>query len=55
MIDEFQDTDGAQRDIAFRIGGLDGSAPEAGPGPVLFLVGDPQQSIYGFRGADITV
>ena len=55
VIDEFQDTDGAQRDIAFRIAGLDGSAPEAGPGPALFLVGDPKQSIYGFRGADITV
>ncbi len=54
IIDEFQDTDSAQRDIAFRIAGL--PEPDAGPkGPQLFLVGDPKQSIYGFRGADISV
>ncbi|MGE0441437.1 MAG: UvrD-helicase domain-containing protein [Gemmatimonadales bacterium] len=54
IIDEFQDTDSAQRDIAFSIAGL----PEPGDGsggPQLFLVGDPKQSIYGFRGADISV
>ena len=48
IIDEFQDTNGAQRDIAFAIAG-------EGAGPQLFLVGDPKQSIYGFRGADIAV
>ena len=47
IIDEFQDTDHAQRDIAFSIG-------RAGR-TKLFLVGDPKQSIYGWRGADITV
>lgn len=52
VIDEFQDTDGAQRDIAFEIAGL-GAIP--GTGPQLFLVGDPKQSIYRFRGADISV
>ena len=52
VIDEFQDTDGAQRDIAFEIAGL-GTIP--GAGPQLFLVGDPKQSIYRFRGADISV
>ncbi len=52
IIDEFQDTDGAQRDIAFLVAGLAGPK---GPGPALFLVGDPKQSIYGFRGADISV
>ena len=52
VIDEFQDTDGAQRDIAFEIAGL-GAIP--GVGPQLFLVGDPKQSIYHFRGADISV
>lgn len=44
LIDEFQDTDHIQYDIfstAFK-----GSTP-------LFLIGDPKQSIYGFRGADI--
>ena len=47
IIDEFQDTDHAQRDIAFTIGDTDKTK--------LFLVGDPKQSIYGWRGADITV
>ncbi|MGH7927667.1 MAG: UvrD-helicase domain-containing protein, partial [Candidatus Binatia bacterium] len=53
IIDEFQDTDDAQRDIAFWIAGIgDASATD---GPQLFMVGDPKQSIYGFRGADICV
>jgi ATP-dependent exoDNAse (exonuclease V) beta subunit len=52
VIDEFQDTDGAQRDIAFHIVALDGPA---GDGPTLFLVGDPKQSIYRFRHADVNV
>ncbi|WP_419949884.1 UvrD-helicase domain-containing protein [Candidatus Palauibacter sp.] len=48
IIDEFQDTDFTQRDIAFAIG-------RAVDRPQLFLVGDPKQSIYRFRGADISV
>ena len=52
VIDEFQDTDGAQRDIAFRIAGLENGDSA---GPQLLLVGDPKQSIYRFRGADVTV
>jgi ATP-dependent exoDNAse (exonuclease V) beta subunit len=48
IIDEFQDTDGAQRDIAYTIA-------REGVRPQLFLVGDPKQSIYRFRGADIAV
>ncbi len=48
IIDEFQDTDFAQRDIAFAIG-------RQVPRPQLFLVGDPKQSIYRFRGADVAV
>ena len=48
IIDEFQDTDFAQRDIAFAIA-------RGVPRPHLFLVGDPKQSIYRFRGANILV
>ena len=53
VIDEFQDTDAAQRDIAFALAGI--GEPDPGPVPQLMLVGDPKQSIYGFRGADIAV
>lgn len=45
LIDEFQDTDPLQYDIFRRI--------YAGEGKVLFLIGDPKQAIYSFRGADI--
>ncbi len=45
LIDEFQDTDPVQYRIFSRI--FEGSAH-----PV-FLIGDPKQSIYAFRGADI--
>ena len=48
IIDEFQDTDHVQKDIAFALAGRKSK-------PQLFLVGDPQPSIYGFRNADITV
>ncbi len=45
LVDEFQDTDPVQYDIVRRIWG-DGGRP-------VFLVGDPKQAIYGFRGADV--
>jgi exodeoxyribonuclease V beta subunit len=45
LIDEFQDTDPVQYRIFKQVFGKEGS--------VLFLVGDPKQAIYGFRGADI--
>ncbi|MCM0083531.1 exodeoxyribonuclease V subunit beta [Geomonas sp. Red32] len=45
LIDEFQDTDPVQFDIFRRIYG-DSGLP-------LFLIGDPKQAIYSFRGADI--
>ena len=48
IIDEFQDTDPVQWEI-FRTIFLDG--PRRDP---LYVVGDPKQSIYGFRGADVT-
>ncbi len=45
LIDEFQDTDPLQYDIFSRV--------FTGPENYLFLIGDPKQAIYGFRGADI--
>ena len=54
LIDEFQDTDPIQVELAARLTTLDGSAELscAGRG-ALFVVGDPKQSIYRFRRADI--
>lgn len=45
LIDEFQDTDPVQYEIFQRIYG-DGQG-------TLFLIGDPKQAIYSFRGADV--
>lgn len=45
VVDEYQDTDPAQE----RVLGL-----LAGGGRDLVVVGDPDQSIYGFRGADVS-
>ncbi len=53
IIDEFQDTDGAQQDIAFALAGI--GEPKNAHCPQLLLVGDPKQSIYRFRGADVSV
>jgi len=45
LVDEFQDTDTIQNDIFTRIFREDDSP--------LFLIGDPKQAIYSFRGADV--
>ncbi|MBW2273799.1 MAG: UvrD-helicase domain-containing protein [Deltaproteobacteria bacterium] len=56
LIDEFQDTDPVQYEIFRKVWRPEGGRPdEHSPveGPVLFLIGDPKQAIYGFRGADV--
>jgi ATP-dependent helicase/nuclease subunit A len=53
LIDEFQDTDPRQVDIA-RAFAADPKTGQLEPGR-LFLVGDPKQSIYRFRGADMAI
>lgn len=50
-IDEFQDVDGVQAELVRLLCGFEGSEVEHPPR--LFIVGDPQQSIYRFRGADV--
>ncbi len=45
LVDEFQDTDPVQYSIFKKVFG--------GRKSILFLIGDPKQAIYGFRGADI--
>lgn len=58
MLDEFQDTDPVQAELATRIAadevcGPDGWEQLGVPPGRLFTVGDPKQSIYRFRRADI--
>ena len=48
LVDEFQDTNRAQWKIIRALADL-------GRGGSLFAVGDPKQSIYQFRGADVSV
>ena len=60
LVDEFQDTDPLQTEIFWRLCGEPPAGGDAGdwtafslrPG-ALFLVGDPKQAVYRFRGADI--
>jgi ATP-dependent helicase/nuclease subunit A len=59
LVDEFQDTDPIQAEVLFYLTGTDVGendwtklAPRAGS---LFLVGDPKQSIYRFRRADVDI
>jgi len=58
LVDEFQDTDPLQTEIFWRLCGEpandanDWTGFRIRPG-ALFLVGDPKQAIYRFRGADV--
>jgi ATP-dependent helicase/nuclease subunit A len=51
-VDEFQDTDVVQYDIVRLLTDPDQTTADT-TRPVLFAVGDPKQSIYGFRDADV--
>ena len=51
MIDEFQDTNELQKKIVYKLCSKDSKLDREN----LFVVGDPKQSIYAFRGADIDV
>lgn len=54
MVDEFQDTDSLQAAIIRRLVTPPGAERLGDHDPAqLFLVGDPKQSIYRFRGADV--
>lgn len=66
LVDEFQDTNDLQREIVYYLAEDTSGEAELHPGDDyrdkirlgknrLFLVGDPKQSIYGFRGADVGV
>lgn len=59
LVDEFQDTDPLQLEILWRLCGDPRSDRDSDPlsrhlrPGSLFLVGDPKQAIYRFRGADV--
>ncbi|MBX3025286.1 UvrD-helicase domain-containing protein [bacterium] len=59
FVDEFQDTDPLQAEILLLLAADDPTVDDwrrARPVPgKLFLVGDPKQSIYRFRGADVGI
>jgi ATP-dependent helicase/nuclease subunit A len=59
LVDEFQDTNERQRQIVYALSSFAQSSvsnlsAQTGNGS-LFVVGDAKQSIYRFRGADVTV
>lgn len=51
MVDEFQDTNELQKEIFYKLASKDKVLDRKN----LFIVGDPKQSIYGFRGGDLEV
>ncbi|MBI5521803.1 MAG: UvrD-helicase domain-containing protein [Desulfarculus sp.] len=60
LVDEFQDVNPVQGRMVYLLAGLEGPGPDtsarpAPAGPLVLLVGDRKQSIYAFRGADVSV
>jgi ATP-dependent helicase/nuclease subunit A len=57
LVDEFQDTNERQRQIVYALTGFSRSPTPSShsQSSSLFVVGDGKQSIYRFRGADVTV
>jgi ATP-dependent helicase/nuclease subunit A len=61
LVDEFQDTNARQRDIVYALTNFGSAHPSTSlrfaqdAQGELFIVGDAKQSIYKFRGADVTV
>ncbi len=53
LVDEFQDTDHRQCALVEAIAFGSNKDSETAPNPSLFVVGDPKQSIYAWRSADL--
>lgn len=54
MVDEFQDTNRLQLDLISLLAKAPGSEDGGGRPPNVAVVGDDDQSIYGWRGADVS-
>ncbi|MFZ5848732.1 MAG: UvrD-helicase domain-containing protein [Actinomycetota bacterium] len=52
LLDEYQDTSVAQATMLSRL--FSGDSPEQGRGHAVTAVGDPNQAIYGWRGASVS-
>ncbi len=56
MIDEFQDNNARQKQLLYLLAGRDAEGRAVDKeSPALMFVGDEKQSIYRFRGADVSV